>query len=76
MTSTELRVALAALHWSQRGLATILAGAGGDVGEGLARRWARGSVAVPDVVGVWLGLLAGHALAHPPPMVARLPGVG
>jgi transcriptional regulator with XRE-family HTH domain len=66
MTPTELRECLAALHWTQRGLAAIL---GCD--EGLVRRWARGAAEIPSDVAQWLRGLAQHHRQHPPPTWKR-----
>lgn len=63
MTPTRLRECLDALHWSQRGLATIL-----NRPEGTVRQWARGAVRVPDDVAAWLDKLARYAVKHPPPV--------
>jgi len=49
MTPTRLRECLAALEWSQRGLARIL-----DLPEGLVRLWARGARPIPIDVAGWL----------------------
>ena len=62
MTPTRLRECLAALHWSQRGLATILARP-----EGTVRQWARGATRIPEDVAAWLDKLARHHERHPPP---------
>lgn len=62
MTPTRLRECLDALHWSQRGLASIL-----NRHEGTVRQWARGAVAIPPDVAAWLETMAKHAARHPPP---------
>ena len=62
MTPTRLRECLAALHWSQRGLADVL-----DYSEGTVRGWARGARAVPPEVAEWLETLAAVHVAHPAP---------
>ena len=49
MTPDRFRECLAALHWTQRGLARIL-----DRPEGTVRQWARGAVRIPDNVAAWL----------------------
>lgn len=53
MTPDRLRECLAALAWTQRGLARLL-----DRQEGTIRQWARGAVEIPDDVGAWLDKLA------------------
>lgn len=71
MTPTRLRECLAALHWTQRGLAAIL-----GCSDSLTRRWAAGSDTVPPAVAAWLeGLTAAHA-AHPVPQDWRRPRFG
>lgn len=66
MTPTEMRECLAALHWSQRGLAACL-----ECDEGLVRRWARGTSEIPRLVAEWLQVLARHHRRHPPPAWKR-----
>lgn len=61
MTSDGLRVALNALHWSQRGLARIL-----DLDERRVRRWAAGEP-IPLAIARWLEIRARHAELNPPP---------
>lgn len=63
VTPTRLRECLDALHWSQRGLATIL-----NRPEGTVRQWARGAVRIPDDVAAWLDKLARYAEKNPPPL--------
>ena len=56
MTPDRLRSCLAAIGWSQRGLADQL-----DCDERRVRRWASGVYEVPAVVAEWLERLAeGH----------------
>ena len=62
MTPTRLREALAALHWSQRGLAAIL-----DIDERQVRRWAVGAYPVPVRIAAWLEGMAAYAERHPAP---------
>lgn len=62
MTPSRLRECLAALDWTQRGLARLL-----DRQEGTVRQWARGAVQIPEDVAVWLEVLARHHAANPPP---------
>ena len=64
MTPTRLREALAALHWSQRGLAAIL-----GVDERQVRRWAAGAYPVPERIAAWLEDLATYAEGHPAPRI-------
>ena len=72
MNATRLRECLAALGWSQRGLADFL---GCD--ERLVRRWAAGQLAMPPTVATWLEARARHAEATPPPVDwQRRPGWG
>jgi hypothetical protein len=59
MTSDRLREILAALHWSQRGLAAIL---GYD--ERQVRRWAVGAP-IPEPVAAWLERLGAVAQDAP-----------
>ena len=56
MTPTRLRECLAALRWSQRGLAAQLLRP-----EGTVRQWARGAVRIPEDVAVWLERIAPRA---------------
>lgn len=63
MTPNRLRECIAALGWTQRGLARML-----NRGEGNIRQMARGTVTIPDDVARWLELLAHHAERHPPPL--------
>lgn len=53
MTPTRFREILAALEWTQRGLARIL-----DRPEGLVRQWARGARPIPGDVATWLEVAA------------------
>ena len=62
MTPTRLRECLDLLHWSQRGLADVLA-----YSEGTVRGWARGARDVPPEVAAWLETLAAVHQAHPMP---------
>lgn len=62
MTPDRLRECLAALHWSQRGLADVL-----QRDEGSVRQWARGKVRIPPDVAVWLEDRAAHAERTPAP---------
>ncbi len=66
MSPSDLREALVALRWSQRGLAEAL---GCD--DRLVRRWASGDAAVPADVAVWLLDLARVHAANPPPRTWR-----
>lgn len=68
MTPTNLREALAALHWSQRALAVIL-----DCNPTTVQRWARGQDDVPDVIADRLGKLAAPAAGNQPPTDWRRP---
>ena len=63
MTPTRLRECLDLLHWSQRGLADVLA-----YSEGTVRGWARGAREVPAEVAEWLERLAAVHAAHPTPI--------
>ena len=62
MTPTRLCEALAALYWSQRGLAAAL-----DIDERQVRRWAAGAYPVPVRVAAWLEGMARYAELHPAP---------
>jgi len=62
MTPATLRTALAALRWSQRGLAEAL-----DCDDRLVRRWAAGDAPVPLLVAAWLDRAAGRMMRDPPP---------
>lgn len=62
MTPDRLRECLAALDWTQRGLARLL-----QRPEGTVRQWARGAVQIPQAVAAWLETRARHAERHPPP---------
>lgn len=63
MTPDRLRECLAALGWTQRGLARLL-----ERQEGTVRQWARAAVQIPDDVAGWLEIRAKHAERHPPPV--------
>jgi transcriptional regulator with XRE-family HTH domain len=65
MTSETLRASLAALRWSQRGLAKAL-----GVQERQVRRWAAGAT-IPPAIAEWLARAAAWHLANPPP--SKLP---
>lgn len=62
MTSTRLHEILAALHWTQRGLADIL-----GCSDGLIRSWATGRSPVPPSVAAWLEASAMAIQGLPPP---------
>ena len=62
MTPTRLRECLALLHWSQRGLADVLA-----YSEGTVRGWARGAREIPSEVAEWLETLTAVHAANPLP---------
>ena len=62
MTPDRFRAVLRLVHWTGRGLATIL---GCD--ERLIRRWAAGSAAIPLGVAEWLERLAAAHESNPPP---------
>ena len=62
MTPARLRACLAAIHWSQRGLAKIL-----RTDERQVRRWATGQYPVPEPIAAWLDRLATMMEANPPP---------
>lgn len=64
MTVTELRDALMALHWTPQDLADET---GADLQ--MARRWARGSTAVPVPIAAALSDLVNYHRAHPFPHV-------
>ncbi len=68
MTPAERRSALAAIGWTQRGLADRL---GWD--EGTVRRWMRDGGEAPPDVDAWLAALAAFHAAHPPPARATAP---
>jgi transcriptional regulator with XRE-family HTH domain len=61
MTPTRLHECLAALHWSQRGLADIL-----GMDERQVRRWAAGA-SIPFAVAEWLERLAVFHENNPAP---------
>lgn len=71
MTPTRLRECLAALHWTQRGLAAIL-----GCSDSLTRRWAAGNDTVPPAVATWLEALTAAHAAHPVPQDWRRPRFG
>lgn len=62
MSPSRFRECLAALDWSQRGLARLL-----DRAEGTVREWARGRLPVPAEVAEWLEARASSAEQLPPP---------
>ena len=62
MTAPQFLAALAALHWSVRGVAAILGRPPGPV-----HRWADGTARVPDDVAAWLVARVAAAEALPPP---------
>ncbi len=62
MTPERLGACLAALSWTQRGLAKLLGRHPSTV-----RQWARGDVRVPADVAVWLEALVRCHERHPPP---------
>ena len=62
MTPDRFRECLAALHWSQRGLAEIL-----YCDDRLVRRWAQGTEPIPQSIARWIEELAGAHDAFPPP---------
>lgn len=62
MTSTRFHEILAALHWSQRGLADIL-----GCSDGLIRSWATGRSPVPASIATWLEARAMAIQGLPPP---------
>ena len=62
MTPESLRVCLAALRWSQRGLADAL-----NTHPTTVRRWATGEQDVPENVAAWLEDLARYAQQRPYP---------
>lgn len=70
MTPERLRACLAALDWTQRGLARLLGRP-----EGTVRQWARGAVQIPPAVAAWLEARARHAERHPPPARISRPSV-
>ena len=63
MTPTRLRECIAALDWTQRGLARLL-----NRQEGTVRQWARGAVQIPEDVAIWLERRTAHAAKWPPPV--------
>ncbi|MGN6284514.1 MAG: hypothetical protein ACTHM2_05120 [Afipia sp.] len=62
MNSERFVECLALLHWSQRGLATVL-----ECDDRLVRRWASGDAEIPIPVAAWLETLAEAHNALPPP---------
>jgi ribosome-binding protein aMBF1 (putative translation factor) len=62
VTPDRLRQCLAALAWSQRGLAELI-----DVDERQVRRWAAGAV-IPPRIAAWVEMLARFHEQNPPPM--------
>jgi transcriptional regulator with XRE-family HTH domain len=65
MSGAELRDALATIGWSQRELARRT-----GVSESRVRRWARGTIPVPEAVADWLRRAAEWHIANPPPSAA------
>jgi transcriptional regulator with XRE-family HTH domain len=65
MTGADLTFALAVIGWSQRELARRL-----GVTESRVRRWARGTMPVPEAVADWLRRAAEWHIANPPPSAA------
>ena len=65
MTTDRFRFCLAALNWSQRGLAALL-----GIDERQVRRWASGS-SIPPSVAAWLELLAAFHEANPAPIIRQ-----
>ena len=66
MTPDRFRECLAALHWSQRGVAEIL-----YCDDRLVRRWADGSEPMPESVERWIEELVSAHQALPLPTAAR-----
>ena len=62
MTPTAFRAALAALDWTQRGLADLL-----GIHPTTVRRWALGEARIPEQIAAWLETLAAFHRAHPVP---------
>jgi len=62
MTSNRFRDCLAALGWTQRGLAATL-----RCDDRIIRRWASGDAEIPASVAAWLETLAKAHEALPPP---------
>ena len=71
MSPDRFRDCLAALRWSQRGLAEMLA-----THTTTVRRWATGDAIIPSNVAQWLEELAGlhHARPLPSGWCAKPPG--
>jgi len=65
MTGADFTFALAVIGWSQRELARRL-----GVPESRVRRWARGTLPVPQAVAAWLRRAAELHFANPPPSAA------
>ena len=63
MTPDRFHECLAALDWSQRGLATRL-----GIHDSRVRRWASGRYPIPEPIAVWLDTLARFHETHPPPV--------
>ncbi len=63
MTPDRFHECLAALDWSQRGLAKLL-----GVHDGRTRRWASGRYPIPEPIAAWLDTLARFHEAHPAPI--------
>jgi hypothetical protein len=62
MTADRFRECLAALHWTQRGLAEII-----GVNEREVRRWAGSQNQIPPNIAAWLDRLARCHEVNPPP---------
>lgn len=62
----ELKRALDALRWSQRGLADVL-----DCDDRLVRRWISGDFTIPEEIAEWLTDLAALHSTLPPPTAWR-----
>ncbi len=62
VTPTRFRESLAALHWSQRGLAAVL-----QCDDRIIRRWSSGEAEIPASVAAWLETLARCHESVPPP---------
>ena len=68
MNPTQYRECLAALHWSQRGLALVL-----GCSDRLTRGWASGRSVIPAEVGAWLDRRARGMIEDPPPPIGNRP---
>jgi hypothetical protein len=71
MSPDQLRDALGALRWSQRGLAEIL-----ECDDRLVRRWIGGEMTVPPDVAEWLLELSNLHTSLPPPAAWRRRATG